>query len=149
MPTEVERVLHASWRSYCRQHIQADGRVSLGAQERETDSEVQAGALLRAVAAGDAVTFARVYAWTRINLSRRERQGDALLARRWGLKADGVGVILEDNTDHRRRSGLCSGPGAGGPARLEAPSLPAGLRCGSPSGGPGYFAQRGGHPAFR
>ena len=99
MPTEVERVLHASWRSYCRQHIQADGRVSLGAQERETDSEAQAGVLLRAVAAGDAATFARVYAWTRINLSRRERQGDALLARRWGLKADGVGVILEDNTD--------------------------------------------------
>lgn len=99
LPTEVERVLHASWRSYCRQHIQANGRVYLGAQEGEAGSETQAGALLRAVAAGDAVTFARVYAWTRINLSRRESQGDALLARRWGLEAGGAGVILEDNTD--------------------------------------------------
>ena len=34
-PGDVERVLHASWRSYCRQYIQADGRVALGAQERE------------------------------------------------------------------------------------------------------------------
>jgi endo-1,4-beta-D-glucanase Y len=99
LPNDVERVLHASWRSYCRQHIQANGRVALGAQEREAGSETQAGVLLRAVAAGDAATFARVYAWTRINLSRRERPGGALLARRWGLEADGAGVILEDDTD--------------------------------------------------
>ena len=32
LPTEVNRVLHASWRSYSRHHIQADGRVSLGAR---------------------------------------------------------------------------------------------------------------------
>lgn len=58
-----------------------------------------AGALLRAVAAGDSATFARVYAWTGSNLSRRERQGDALLARRWGPRPDGARGVLEDNTD--------------------------------------------------
>jgi hypothetical protein len=32
LPTELNRVLHASWRSYSRHHIQAHGQVSLGAR---------------------------------------------------------------------------------------------------------------------
>jgi endo-1,4-beta-D-glucanase Y len=64
----------------------------------ETISEAQAYALLRAVWAGDEATFARVYAWTYLHLSRARTQGDSLLAWRGGERQDGAFGVLDENT---------------------------------------------------
>jgi endoglucanase len=97
-PTEVERVLKASWQSYVRHYISPDGRVVIPERSGESISEGQAYALLRAVWANDPATFQRVYGWTWKNLSRRQIQGDALLAWRWGRDKDGNTKILDGNT---------------------------------------------------
>jgi endoglucanase len=95
---EVERALKASWHSYVRHYISEGGRVAIPERSRESISEGQAYALLRAVWAGDPAIFSRLYAWTWKNLSRRQTRGDALLAWRWGRDKDGRAKILDENT---------------------------------------------------
>ena len=97
-PAEIERVLLVSWQSYARRYISPEGRVVLAERGGETISEAQAYALLRALWVGDEATFARVYAWTRENLSRSGTSGDHLLAWHWGPRADGSWGILDPNT---------------------------------------------------
>jgi endo-1,4-beta-D-glucanase Y len=70
-------------------YVQPDGRVARQDQGGDTVSEGQSYALALAVAAGDTVTFDRVWAWTRTHLQRP----DALLA----FHADAQGRVL-DNT---------------------------------------------------
>jgi endoglucanase len=94
----LERVLTASWQSYCRHFIKSDGQVIIPEEGGGTISEAQAYALLRAVWARDEATFSRVYAWTYNNLSRVRGQGDHLLAWRWGRLPDGSWGVLDANS---------------------------------------------------
>ena len=94
----LERVLTASWQSYCRHFIKPDGQVIIPEQGGGTISEAQAYALLRAVWAGDETIFNRVYAWTHKNLSRAQTHGDSLLAWRWGRLPDGSWGVLDANS---------------------------------------------------
>lgn len=96
--TRVERVLTASWQSYCRHFISSDGQVIIPEEGGGTISEAQAYALLRAVWANDAPVFNRVYAWTHKNLSRVRTQGDNLLSWRWGRLPDGSWGVLDANS---------------------------------------------------
>ncbi len=91
---ELERVLTASWQSYQQQFISPEGRVVIPERDGGTISEAQAYALLRAVWAGDAATFAQVCAWTHNNLSGP----DHLLAWLWGRRPDGSWGVLDANT---------------------------------------------------
>ena len=93
-PQEVERVLTASWQSYRQQFISPEGRVLIPERDGGTISEAQAYALLRAVWAKDAATFAGVYAWTHAHMTRP----DHLLAWHWGRRADGSWGVLDANT---------------------------------------------------
>src|SRR5665648_376255 len=94
----LERVLTASWQSYCRHFIKSDGQVIIPEEGGGTISEAQAYALLRAVWANDAPVFNRVYAWTYKNLSRVHTHGDNLLAWRWGRLPDGSWGVLDANS---------------------------------------------------
>ncbi len=94
----LERVLTASWQSYCRHFIKSDGQVIIPEEGGGTISEAQAYALLRAVWAGDETIFNRVYAWTYKNLSRVHRQGDHLLAWRWGRLPGGSWGVVDANS---------------------------------------------------
>jgi endoglucanase len=94
----LERVLTASWQSYCRHFIKADGQVVIPEEGGGTISEAQAYAMLRAVWANDAGVFNRVYGWTYRNLSRAATHGDHLLAWRWGPKPDGAWGVLDANS---------------------------------------------------
>jgi len=94
----LERVLTASWQSYCRHFIKSDGQVIIPEEGGGTISEAQAYALLRAVWANDAPVFTRVYAWTYKNLSRVHRQGDHLLAWRWGRLPGGSWGVVDANS---------------------------------------------------
>ena len=94
----LERVLTASWQSYCRHFIKTDGQVIIPEEGGGTISEAQAYALLRAVWADDEPVFARVYAWTYRNLSRVHTHGDSLLAWRWGRLPDGSWGVLDANS---------------------------------------------------
>jgi len=94
----LERVLTASWQSYCRHFIKSDGQVIIPEEGGGTISEAQAYALLRAVWANDAPVFNRVYAWTCKNLSRVHKHGDSLLAWRWGKLPDGSWGLLDANS---------------------------------------------------
>ncbi len=94
----LERVLTTSWQSYCRHFIKSDGQVIIPEEGGGAISEAQAYALLRAVWANDAAVFNRVYAWTYKNLSRVHKQGDSLLAWRWGRLPDGSWGVLDANS---------------------------------------------------
>ena len=94
----LERVLTASWQSYCRHFISSDGQVIIPEEGGGTISEAQAYALLRAVWAKDAAVFNRVYAFTYEKLSRAQTHGDSLLAWRWGRLPDGSWGVLDANS---------------------------------------------------
>ncbi|HLD48396.1 MAG TPA: glycosyl hydrolase family 8, partial [Desulfobaccales bacterium] len=94
----LERVLRASWQSYCDHFIKSDGQVIIPEEGGGTISEAQAYALLRAVWAKDAPVFTRVYAWTYKNLSRVQTHGDHLLSWRWGRLPDGSWGVLDANS---------------------------------------------------
>jgi endo-1,4-beta-D-glucanase Y len=94
----VERVLTASWQSYCRHFIKPDGQVALPEEGGGAISEAQAYALLRAVWANDAVMFNRVYSWTYNHLSRTPAHGDSLLSWRWGRLPDGAWGVTDANS---------------------------------------------------
>ena len=78
-----DRVLENTWRGYKHFFIQDDGRVVRPADGRDTVSEGQAYAMLRAVWMDDRDIFDRCYRWTEKNLSRKKEKGDNLLAWRW------------------------------------------------------------------
>ena len=94
----LERVLTASWQSYCRHFISSDGQVIIPEEGGGTISEAQAYALLRAVWANDATVFNRVYAFTYEKLSRVQTHGDSLLAWRWGRLPGGSWGVLDANS---------------------------------------------------
>jgi len=94
----LERVLTASWQSYCRHFISSDGQVIIPEEGGGTISEAQAYALLRAVWAGDQPVFTRVYAWTYKNLSRVHTHGDSLLSWRWGRLPGGSSGVIDANS---------------------------------------------------
>jgi endoglucanase len=94
----LERVLTASWQSYCRHFITSDGQVIIPEEGGGTISEAQAYALLRAVWAKDEPVFARVYAWTYNHLSRARAHGDNLLSWRWGKLPDASWGVLDANS---------------------------------------------------
>ncbi|MEJ2672507.1 MAG: glycosyl hydrolase family 8 [Deltaproteobacteria bacterium] len=97
-PGQLELVLNASWRSYRKHFITADGQVKVPEQGGGTISEAQAYALLRAVWARDAGTFVRVYDWTYRHLGQAAGPGDSLLAWRWGRLPDGSWGVLDANS---------------------------------------------------
>ncbi len=97
-PRELERLLAESWQGYVRRFLTPEGRVVVPERRGGTISEAQAYALLRAVWAGDAPTFARVAHWTETHLSRHECCGDHLLAWHWGTRDDGTEGVLDANT---------------------------------------------------
>ncbi len=90
-----EALLVETWEGYRQRFILPDGRVVRPLDAMDTVSEGQAYALLRAVWMNDRETFDRVYAWTEANLSRRTREGDALLAWHWGRRGDGTWGVLD------------------------------------------------------
>ncbi|MFZ5447499.1 MAG: glycosyl hydrolase family 8 [Thermodesulfobacteriota bacterium] len=94
----LEKVLTASWQSYRRHFISPDGQVKIPEERGGTISEGQAYALLRALWAGDEITFARVYGWTHRHLSRAVKYSDSLLAWRWGRLPDGSWGLLDANS---------------------------------------------------
>jgi endoglucanase len=94
----LTRVLTTSWQSYSRHFIKSDGQVIIPEEGGGAISEAQAYALLRAVWAGDATVFNRVYSWTYNNLSRDRAHGDSLLAWRWGRLPDGSWGVVDANS---------------------------------------------------
>lgn len=70
----------AAWRAYRARFITDQGRVVDTANGQISHSEGQGYGMLLAVAAGDRVSFERIWGWTRANLMVR---GDELLAWRW------------------------------------------------------------------
>jgi endo-1,4-beta-D-glucanase Y len=97
-PARLEQVLRSSWQSYVEHFIAPEGRVMIPERGGGTISEAQAYALLRAVWAGDEAAFARIFRWTRENLSRSGTHGDRLLAWEWGRKDGGAWGVLDNNT---------------------------------------------------
>lgn len=97
-PARLEQALTSSWESYRRHFISPEGQVKIPEQGGGTISEAQAYALLRAVWAGDGTTFVRVYGWTYRHLSRAAKNGDSLLAWRWGRLPDGSWGVLDANS---------------------------------------------------
>jgi len=78
-PMTPQEKLNAAWAGYKKAFF-VDGRVVRPKDGRDTVSEGQAYAMLRAVWLRDKPTFDLCYRWTESNLSRRERFGDSLLA---------------------------------------------------------------------
>ena len=70
----------AAWRAYRARFITDQGRLVDTANGQISHSEGQGYGMLLAVAAGDRVSFERIWGWTRANLMVR---GDELQAWRW------------------------------------------------------------------
>ncbi len=94
----LDRMLADSWRGYRARFISPEGRVVRPENDRDSISEGQAYALLRAVWSRDQATFDLVYTWTEANLSRRRTHGDELLSWRWGQTAPGRWGVLDANS---------------------------------------------------
>lgn len=87
-------MLTRTWAGYKGRFLDG-GRVITSQDARETTSEGQSHALLRAVYMDDRPTFDQVWAWTKAQLQVR---GDGLLAWRWGVQLDGSWGVLDRNT---------------------------------------------------
>jgi endoglucanase len=97
---DTQAILQESWASYRQRFIQADGRVIDWEANQRTTSEGQAYALLRAVIANDATTFATVLKWAENNLRRKGKNGtplDTLWAWQWGRDPAGKWGTLDVN----------------------------------------------------
>jgi len=94
----LEHILRASWQSYKAAFISPEGRVVRPQNDRDSISEGQAYALLRAVWSRDQATFDRVYGWTEAHLSRQRTAGDHLLSWRWGQTPQGTWQVLDQNS---------------------------------------------------
>lgn len=90
-------VLRATWETYRRDFIKADGRVwdpppyGWG----QTTSEAQAYTMLRAIWLDDRPTFDRTWHWTQRNLQVR---GDGLFGWLWGRDQQGGWMLLSRNS---------------------------------------------------
>ena len=78
-PVNPEKIVRASWEHYKRTFIRS-GRVVRPANNLDTVSEGESYALLRAVLMGDRTTFDDCLAWSESVLSRKNSNGDRLLA---------------------------------------------------------------------
>jgi endoglucanase len=78
-PQDPVEILRGSWVQYKRAYIR-DGRVVRPKNNNDTVSEGEAYAMLRAVLMNDRKTFDECLSWTQSTLSRKDSQGDALLA---------------------------------------------------------------------
>ena len=91
--TSEREFLTASWETYRRLYIDADGYVlDRTRNDGEVTSEGQAYALLRAAWMDDPATFDRVFAWT----ERHLRRPDGLYSWRWSPR--GGGALLDVNS---------------------------------------------------
>lgn len=79
---ESRIVTKNTWLGYIKYFIGEDGRVSRPL-EKDTVSEGQAYAMLRAAWMRDKIVFDKCYRWTEEHLSRRKEKKDDLLAWRW------------------------------------------------------------------
>lgn len=77
-----EEIVKETWAGYKKCFIAGDGRV-MRPYDKDTVSEAQAYAMLRAVWMNDKETFDKCYMWTENNLSRAKIKGDNLLAWHW------------------------------------------------------------------
>lgn len=77
-----KEIAENTWSGYKYYFIDRGGRVRRP-KEKDTVSEGQAYAMLRAVWMDDKETFDRCYRWTENNLSRQNETGDNLLAWHW------------------------------------------------------------------
>ena len=82
-PASDVALVRQSWEAYRATFVTADGRVVRPESGGDTVSEGQAYTLLRAAWMDDQATFDRVWSWTRLHLSRTDRDGTALLAWHW------------------------------------------------------------------
>ena len=78
-PINPEEIVRASWEHYKRTFIRS-GRVVRPANNLDTVSEGESYAMLRAVLMGDRTTFDDCLAWSESVLSRKNSNGDRLLA---------------------------------------------------------------------
>jgi endo-1,4-beta-D-glucanase Y len=86
------------WQAFKRLYVSDDGRVvDASTRESLTVSEGQAYALAFALVADDRVSFAKILAWTRDNLSGGDL-GRTLPAWRWGRDEQGKWTILDRNS---------------------------------------------------
>ena len=89
-----KKVLDLLWTNYKSQYIDKDSGRAIDEQNNGiTTSEGQSYSMLRAVNAGDKVTFDRSWQWTKNNLRRLE---DSLFSWKWGKRTDGNYGILYD-----------------------------------------------------
>ncbi len=86
-PPPASTLLRESWEGYKRDFILDEGRVIDPGRDRQTTSEGQSYALLRAVWTDDRETFDRVWRWTQANLQKRD---DHLFGYLWGPEANGL-----------------------------------------------------------
>ena len=91
-PDDSFELLETAWESYKQHYIQPPGNSVDPARDRETISEAQGYAMLRAAWMRDKTTFDLVFRWTDQHLKR----ADGLYSWRW-TSADG-GRILDSNT---------------------------------------------------
>ena len=87
--------LATTWRGYCMEFIQSDGRVLDRSEGDRSTSEGQAYAMARAVWMDDQETFQRVRDWTRDNLQGGEPT--RLPAWNWGRSESGAWEVLDTN----------------------------------------------------
>lgn len=90
-------VLRATWETYRRDFVTADGRVSDPPPYGwgQTTSEGQAYTMLRATWLGDRTTFDRTWHWTQRHLQVR---GDGLFGWLWGRDQEGRWTLLSKNS---------------------------------------------------
>ncbi len=90
-PTRPSALLGQTWEGYKHDFILADGRVIDYGRDRQTTSEGQSYAMLRAVWMADRPAFDRVWRWTQVHLQVR---GDRLFGYLWGPD-DSQGNLLD------------------------------------------------------
>ncbi len=95
MRAPASTLLRQTWEGYKRDFILGDGRVVDYARNRQTTSEGQAYAMLRAVWMNDRTEFDLVWRWTQSNLQVR---GDKLFGYLWGPDGSGTGSLLSRST---------------------------------------------------
>lgn len=93
LSTYPNLVIDTTWEAH-KKKIQKDGRTLDRSRNLITTSEGQSYSMLRAVWMNDKQIFDTVWKWTKNNLQKRE--GDSLLAWKWGQNKEGVWDVLVD-----------------------------------------------------
>jgi len=92
-PAKPGTIPVSDWLPFKARFIEPNGKL-VDSFSRLSHSEGQGYALLLALAAGDHLTFDRVWDWTRTNLKRED---DALLAWKWKSDQSGGGTVADSN----------------------------------------------------